>query len=297
MEEDEDLHSLRGGWPLPESFQVLDPKMEKEIIQKVRDDLLKFGLTSREARIYLHLARFGPKKANKIAEELKTHRTETYQTLTSLQNKGIVTATLERPISFIALPFEKAVEKIIKLEKEKVSLAEKRSRYVFDLWASLPDKIEEDIPIKQFQIFEGMDQAYGKLNEMQHNTEKEICIMASKVELSRLDQEGVLDRLKNMAEYTRIIVKILTDLDSEKQLGNSNGHLSVRFLPKSIQPVPHFIITDKKNTMFFTSKEDEPRKKIAAIWTNYNVFAKALYIMFNKLWEDSKKCSDKKPFI
>ncbi|MFQ6134284.1 MAG: TrmB family transcriptional regulator [Nitrososphaerales archaeon] len=291
MSEDEFEGSslLRVGGDLPDRLRILDPELEAETLEKVKDDLVKFGLTPREAKIYLHLARFGPKKANKIAEELKTHRTETYHALTSLQNKGIVTATLERPISFVALPFEKAIEKIIRLEKERVTLAEKRSQYVFDLWRSLPDNIDKEIPIKQFQIFEGIDQAYGKMNEMQRNIESEVYIMASKMNLSRLDQEGYLDRLKDMAKKSGITIRLLVDRESEKQeVLKIMGDRSVRFLPANIRPVPHFILIDRKEMLFFTSKEDAPRKKISAIWTNYDVFTKALYIMFTKLWEDSR---------
>ncbi len=289
MSEDEfdDSTILRVGGGLHDRLRILDPEVEGETLDKVKDELEKFGLTTREAKIYLHLARFGPRKANKIAEELKTHRTETYHALTSLQNKKIVTATLERPISFIALPFEKAIEKIIKLEKERVTLAEKRSQHVFELWRSLPESIDKEIPIKQFQIFEGIDQAYGKMNEIQRNIESEVCVMASKMNLARLDQEGFLDRLKDMAKKSGITIRLLVDIESEKQVVETIKDGSARFLPANIQPVPHFVLADGKELLFFTSKEDAPRKKISAIWTNYDVFTKALYIMFIKLWEDS----------
>jgi sugar-specific transcriptional regulator TrmB len=288
QEKSEDSSLLRVGEFSPLKFSVLNKEKMEQTLEKIKKDLITFGLTSREANIYIHLARLGPKKANKIAEELKTHRTETYHALTALQNKGIVTATLERPINFVALPFEKAIEKIIKLEKEKVNLSEKRSQYLFKLWHSLPDTIDKEVPIRQFQIFEGIDQAYGKLNEIILNINSEICIMASKFNLARLDQEGILDQISEKNEKRRISIKLLTGLDSKKLIEEIMEKKSFRFLSGDISPIPHFIIADKKELVFFTSKDDAPRKKTSAIWTNYDVFTKALYIMLIKMWDDNK---------
>lgn len=282
-----DSSIIKVGEGLQDRLRLLDSSTEAPTLEKINDELINFGLTSREAKVYIHLARFGPQKANKIAEDIHTHRTETYHTLTSLQNKGIVTATLERPISFVALPFEKAIEKIIALEKERVSLTEKKSPHIFEIWNSIPPNIEKEIPIMQFQIFEGIDQAYGKMNEIPEKIENEISIMASQLNLARLDQEGILDKLLEKEKEIGISVKLLVDLEAEKLAKNMNAK-HVRFLPPSIKPAPHFLLVDNKEVIFFTSKEDAPRKQMSAIWTNYEVFNKALSIMFNKLWNNSK---------
>jgi len=260
---------------------------EEEVLKKLTKDLINFGLSNREARIYLHLARFGPKKANKVSEDLNTHRTDTYHTLTSLQNKGIVYATLERPISFIALPLEKAIEKIIKIEKEKISFAEKRSKHVFEIWASLPNNIENDIPVKQFQIFEGNEQAYGKLREMQRNVKNDINIMMSRTNLSRLDCEGILDIFLKSVVEKGISIKVITECVNDKILIESIEKNLVRNIPPYIRPIPNFIIMDQSDLLFFTSKEDETWRKTSVIWTNYDVLTKPLHLMFNKVWKNS----------
>lgn len=279
-----DSSIIKVGEGLQDRLRILDQETEAPTLEKITEELIKFGLTTRETKVYIHLARFGPQKANKIAEDIRTHRTETYHTLTSLQNKGIVTATIERPISFVALPFEKSIEKIIAIEKERVSLTEKKSPHIFEIWNSIPPRIEKEIPILQFQIFEGIDQAYGKMNEIPEKIENEVSIMASKLNLARLDQEGIIDQL--LEKEIGVSIKLLVDLESKSFVKNMNAK-HVRFLPPAIKPVPNFLLVDNKEVIFFTSKEDAPRKKMSAIWTNYEVFTKALTIMFNKLWKNN----------
>lgn len=279
---------LRVGGDLPDTLRILDLDAEAEMLEKIKNELVGFGLTHREAKIYLHLARFGPKKANKIAEELNAHRTETYHALTSLQNKGIVTATIERPIRFIALSFKNAIDKIIKHEKERVRVAEKRSEHLFTLWRSLPDSVAEDAPINQFQIFEGLDQAYGKLDEMKQRVQAEIYIMGSKVSIARLYQHGFLDGLKRLAGRN-ISIRLVISHDSNRQdIGRRVGSGSVRQAHPSIEPIPNFILVDGNELLFFTSREDAPRKKVSAIWTNYSALTKTMYMLFTEMWSDSE---------
>ncbi|MBI4258432.1 MAG: hypothetical protein HY619_05715 [Thaumarchaeota archaeon] len=284
----EGFNVLRVGGDLPDRLRILFPEQEALTLEKVKEELVKFGLTLHEARVYIHLARLGPRKANKVSEELGIHRTETYRTLALLQNKGIVTATLERPIRFIALPFEEAVKKLIKLEKEKILLTNKKSQYVFDLWHSLPERIEKEVSVKQFQILEGVEQVFAKADEMLGKVGSETLIMAAEKNVILLDQEGLLDRLKDVVKERRISVSLLVGLESEKKWDlDVFDSESVRLLSAIISPVPSFILTDNNELMFFTGKGEVTRKKIAAIWTNYEVLVRALHMTFMKLWKDS----------
>src|SRR5690349_8063318 len=81
----------------------------KLTLDKLREDLSKFGLTSNQAKVYIFLGKYGSKTAPEVCKALKLPRTETYHLLTTLQNRGIVAATFQYPIRFSALPLDKAV--------------------------------------------------------------------------------------------------------------------------------------------------------------------------------------------
>ena len=87
--------------------------------ERVIDTLLNFDLTRMDARIYILLAKKGPQKAIEIGKILKMSKPQLYHSLKSLQNRGIVNATLEHPSKFSALPFEKTLDFLTKAKMSK----------------------------------------------------------------------------------------------------------------------------------------------------------------------------------
>ena len=95
-------------------------KRDKETFKSlgiIEETLMKLGLSKNEARVYLFLARAGEKKASEISEALSLHRTETYRILRDLEKRGLVSSVFEKPLKFIATPFEKAMDILIETKK------------------------------------------------------------------------------------------------------------------------------------------------------------------------------------
>lgn len=74
----------------------------------------------------MYLARTGEHKASEISEALSLHRTETYRILRDLEKKGLVSSVFEKPLKFIATPFEKALDVLIETKKMRINLLEKK---------------------------------------------------------------------------------------------------------------------------------------------------------------------------
>src|SRR5713101_8043063 len=108
-------------------------------LDKLREDLSKFGLTSNQAKVYIFLGKYGSKTAPEVCKALKLPRTETYHLLTTLQNKGIVSATFQHPIRFSALPLDKAVWVLVNSEKERVNALERQEKSIVELWNTIPE--------------------------------------------------------------------------------------------------------------------------------------------------------------
>jgi len=125
------------------------------------------------------------------------------------------------------------------------------------------------------------------MDEMLQKVQVEIIVIGSKISLSRLYQHGFLDELKRLSKKN-ISSRLVISHDTNRQnMVSKVGSSSVRQVRADVTPLPHFILMDGKELLFFTSREDTPRKKVSAIWTNYSVFAKAMYILFTKIWSDS----------
>ncbi len=75
--------------------------------------LIGFGLSEKEAQLYLHLLKYGPKPPSLLAKSLKTYREDVYRTLTGLIDKGMVNPSLELPTVYMAVEFNIALDKRI----------------------------------------------------------------------------------------------------------------------------------------------------------------------------------------
>src|SRR2546430_15932034 len=147
------------------NFSLLDSTLESKsydyemLLEKLKNELSKFGLTSNQSKVFLFLEKYGPSTATQVSKTLKVPRTETYHLLTSLQNKGIVSATFQHPIKFSALTLDKAIGVLVNTEKERVKSLESQEKNLVELWSAIPNfRInQEDIKDGKFQMLQGVN--------------------------------------------------------------------------------------------------------------------------------------------
>jgi sugar-specific transcriptional regulator TrmB len=82
----------------------------------------KLDLSQTDAKVYIHLASNGPKKARAIVDYLNINRGQVYKSLRRLQNKGATVSSNEHPIKFSAVPFEDVLDMLMKIKKEQAEI-------------------------------------------------------------------------------------------------------------------------------------------------------------------------------
>jgi sugar-specific transcriptional regulator TrmB len=107
---------------------------QDQLILALQEKLRDFGLTKNESKIYVFLSKKGPKKAIEISREEKIPRTETYHLLSTLETKGIITASIQRPTRFFAVTIEKAIESIIHNQQKKIEELKILKHDMVELW-------------------------------------------------------------------------------------------------------------------------------------------------------------------
>ena len=85
----------------------------KPSLEELQGELSKFNLTANQSKVYIFLGKYGSKTAPEVCKALKIARTETYHLLSTLQSKGIVSASFEHPIRFSALSLPKAMKTLV----------------------------------------------------------------------------------------------------------------------------------------------------------------------------------------
>ena len=79
------------------------------------------GLNEREVRSILVLGSNPKMKASELAKELGTTRLDAYNSLSRLQEMGIVTVTADRPMRFSSMNVHQAIEHIIGMRKQQLN--------------------------------------------------------------------------------------------------------------------------------------------------------------------------------
>ena len=255
-------------------------------LEKLKDELSKFGLTANQSKVYIYLGKYGSKTAPEACRALKIPRTETYHLLTTLQNKGIVSATFQHPIRFSALPLDKAVWVLVNAEKERVKTLEKQEKNIVELWNGIPDFKTGPVETKEdkFQMLQGVNQINSKIHEMITKPSEEILILGSEKDFLRFYHSDFLEPLND----SRSEVKILTSC-SEKTyyIFDEADKTDIKLMPPDIKEDICFIIRDDE-LIFFMKNASQPAQHSMAMWTDSSAMVQSMRLLFNSIWSNSK---------
>ena len=143
--------------------------LSEENIKRILKD---FGLTETEGEIYLFLARNDPLKGTQIARQMRKDKAQVYHILKSLQAKGLVESTLEMPVRFTPVPFERVVESTIKAKRAEAARIESIKQELFDYWKNIK-RDTLDLPLEKFIVIEGSSKIYLRILEMINKTKRQ----------------------------------------------------------------------------------------------------------------------------
>jgi len=270
---------------------VMKDKGPLKSLEAIENALHKLGLSKNEIRVYIYLARSGMLKASEISEVISLHRTETYRILRDLEKMGLVSSVFEKPLKFVATPFEKTLDLLIRSKKLKLELLERKKKDLVDLWFSLPQPEVEFVKREVFQVLEGEEQINLKSEEILEKTKKEIWVYVSDSDISRFYHSGFLDKLERIAKKD-LTVRLLTNNSPKSSFFVKKLKLNdVKCLTMYPDDLSSFIIVDQEQLLFLINRNngqngdlEEKKERLAALWTNYEAFTKALGALFTELW-------------
>jgi len=254
---------------------------------ELKQELLKFDLTSNQSKVYIFLGKYGSKTAPEVCKALKIARTESYQLLASLQKKGIVSATFGHPIKFSALPLTKAIKTLVNVEKERVRSLEKQEKTIIKLWDSITDFLREktDEQENRFQMLQGSNPINAKLKEMISEAQEEIIVLGSEKDYLRFYHSEILDNLTAQ----KCNAKVITSCTEKTQyIFDNMDKKQIKCMPKSIQDKLCLVMKDSNEMIFFTKKDDQSLQNTTAMWTDSSSMIYSMKVLFDFIWSNSK---------
>jgi len=269
--------------------------LSDEAVKKVLRD---FGLTEKEAEIYLFLAKHGALRGGEVAKGIRTDKAEVYRILKSLQAKNLVESTLEAPTRFTTVPFETVLDSFIKAKREEALLIEHAKQDLLNDWKNI-SKSRLALPLEKFTVIKGNNKIYPKILQMVKDAKNSLSVISTVHGLARADRFGIFDSAFVHPLKDKLQFRFLTELSEQNVLAMKT--LLAR-IPKSefdfkgknpnlgLQPGPRMVIRDDEEILFFiTPKLDAAaaEQDEVCLWTNCKALVQAFTAVFEESWSNS----------
>lgn len=256
----------------------------KDHLENLQKEFSQFGFTPNLSKVYIYLGKYGAKTAFDIVKALKIPRTETYNLLKILVNKGVVYSTMQHPMRFIALPLDKALWNLVNMEKQRVNGLEQNSKNLVNLWNMIPDFMNEKATDgnEKFQILEGTNQIHAKVCEMIKNSD-ETQMMGSEKNLMRFYHSDVFAILGNAKKELRLLVSHTVIIsDATKEFKN----IHIKKTPDDVHNNLCFVVNNDELLVYIRNPNDRHLRTIA-FWSNSTALIYSMRMLFDCIWSKS----------
>ncbi len=261
----------------------------KARLDHLKDQLLKFGLTANQAKVYIFLGKYGSKSAPEVFRTLGLPRTETYFILNTLQNQGIVTAELTSPQKFSAIPVGKAILTLVNTQKEKLQDLASLEGELTQLWDDIPAFTVETSETKteKIQMISGSAPINSKIKEMIKNAREKIFIFGTEKDLSRFYHTDIIEEL-----YDKIIDKkiIISPSQTLPRILDEFDKKTIKIMPQSQEDNQCFVVKDNDEILFFLRNSVHPSHTVFALWAESKALISTLQNLFEYSWNNSEVC-------
>lgn len=249
----------------------------------------RFGLTEREADLYLALLRRGPATARELTKEPNLDRVLGYRLLEAMKERGVLQVTAERPRRFLPISPRLLVERVVRLRREALSQDEARGKELAD---RLPVLLQEAEAIPSFQLLSGAPKLYPTLGEMVDRAQAEVCTLITRRALRDSLRFGLHHRIRALLERGgrfRLVVEedpLLRRL-LERFGRATRGFPRVEIRELSGQPT-RMTVVDGREVLLYLVPETRDGTEEMAIWTNLPAFARGHQSYFHGVWRRAR---------
>ncbi len=255
----------------------------KLTLEKIRDELINFGLTKSQAKVFIYLGKYGSKTASEIAKALQLPRTETYHLVNSLQNMGLAVAELAHPTKYTAMDMRKAVSTLVKQEQDRIDTLADKEESLSEMWKEIPFFAVETDESKseKMQLLHGTGPIINKIKEMVNSSTEDFRIYGSVPDLLRMYHADVFDWVEAASTDLKMVVTPLNQTPEFLSEMNSN---SIRAMPSNSEN-KCFIVNDKKEVLIFMRNATHPTRQVFAWWSDSETLVDLMSSLFELSWE------------
>ena len=255
----------------------------KLTLEKIKNELISFGLTKSQAKVFIYLGKYGSKTASEIAKALQLPRTETYHLVNSLQNMGLVIAELAHPTKYTAMDMREAVATLVKQEQDRIDTLANKEESLSEMWKEIPFFAVETDESKseKMQLLHGNGPITNKIREMVGSSTEDFRIYGSVPDLLRMYHSDVFDWVEESSTTLKMVVSPLNQ--TPEFLSEMKSDL-IRVMPSNAEN-KCFIVNDKKEVLIFMRNATHPTRQVFAWWSDSETLVDMMSSLFELSWE------------
>jgi len=255
----------------------------KLTLERIKNELINFGLTSNQSKVFIYLGKYGSKTASEISKALQLPRTETYHLVNSLQNLGLVTAELAHPTKYSAMEMKQAIETLVKQEQQRINNLAGKEASLSELWKQIPFFVVETDESKseKMQLLHGMGPITNKIKEMTDSSIESFKIYGSITDVLRFYHSDVFDWIEESSSDLQMVIspigktpEFISELEQKKiRTITSNSDNKC------------FVINDAKEVLIFMRNATHPTRQTFAWWSDSETLVDMMTSLFDLSWE------------
>ncbi|MFB6294217.1 MAG: TrmB family transcriptional regulator [Candidatus Nanohaloarchaea archaeon] len=266
--------------------------------QETLDALEDIGLNMYERKIYAALISRGVSTAGELSEMTNVPRSRAYDVLESLAEKGFAILKPSKPMQYVAVPPEEALENVKDLHREEIEekLQKidqfKETEAVQELQQLYNDGVERVEPGEMTGTVKGRYNVYKHAGNAYADAEQEIRIMTTEDGLNDI-YENHMDDLE-AARENGVNVRVLAPVTDENREAFEaiSDVAEIRHLHDEMaeRPEARFHIVDEENVVFSLTSDDTHPTQDTAFWSrSEHAASDALGPMFEMAWENAER--------
>jgi len=255
----------------------------KLTLEKIKNELINFGLTKSQAKVFIYLGKYGSKTASEIAKALQLPRTETYHLVNSLQNIGLVVAELAHPTKYSALEMKKAITTLVHQEQERIDNLANKEESLSEMWKEIPFFVVETDESKseKMQLLHGTGPITNKIKEMISSSSEDFRIYGSVSDLLRMYHSDVFEWIESAPTNLKLVV---SPVNKKSEFLSQISSDKIRAIPSNAEN-KCFIVNDKKEVLIFMRNATHPSRQTFAWWSDSETLVDMMGSFFDLSWE------------
>ncbi len=242
-----------------------------------------FDLNLYETKVWLALLSKGIASVGEVAAISRVPRSRTYDVLESLEKKGFAIIRMGKPVKYLGVKPQIILERIKtdirKNAEEKVmSLSKVRESEEF---TKLEELYKQGInPVKREEIsssLRGKSNISNFLKETINSAQEEIIICTNAQDIK--SKIKLFSQTIEVLKKSNVKIKIAVSGSDDSLIKELETKLNTKI--KKIDIDAKFFIVDKKEILFYISKNENETEDIA-IWLNSDFFVESFASLFEK---------------